>query len=306
LTHLNQALGDIGTTRSFDKRIVEEGSDELTGLGHGVNMLLESIDQSQLKLQNLNAELEHSLTELRMVQEQKDRFFTHAGHEFRTPLANLRTRLYLARKKPSHLAEHLEVLERVTDQMTALVEDVFDVARYSKRALELHEHHVHLQDIMQSVLNDQIPKAEAKGQIVSQKLAGSEAVVYADPARLKQALTNVFYYVINFTPAGAKINVQLSTLSDEAIIQIDSDSMDITSEAASQIFQPFFRASEGGVVTTGLSLTLAKEIIELHFGRILFEANGHGGGAFTIRLLLMDTMGDQETEHALLVGVNPD
>ncbi|MEO8608704.1 MAG: CHASE4 domain-containing protein [Chloroflexota bacterium] len=306
LTQLHQALSDIGTTRSFEKRVDECGSDELSGLGHGVNILLESIDQSQNQLQNLNAELEHSLTELRMVQEQKDRFFTHAGHEFRTPLANLRTRLYLARKKPSHLADHLEVLERVTDQMIALVEDVFDVARYSNRTLELHEHHVHLPDIVHTVCAEQLPKAAAKGLKVSQKFTETDAVVYADAGKLKQALTNVFAYVINFTPVPAHMSIQLSTLSDEAIIQIDSDSLDVKSEAASQIFQPFFRASEGASITTGLSLTLAKEIIELHFGRITFETNGHGGGTFTVRLLLMEDALAEKREPPVLIGVNLD
>lgn len=288
LTRLNQQVGDIRSSASFNKRVNEGGSDEVSGLGHSVNMLIESIEASQRQLQNLNIELEHSLSELRLVQEQKDRFFTHAGHEFRTPLANLRTRLYLARKKPDHINEHLLVLEHVTDQMTTLVEDVFDVARYRKRGLELNVHDLCLQDMMQLVFTEQASKAQAKKVNFSHTMVEENAVVHADAEKLKQALSNVFTYIIDFTPAGGSILAHVGTFADEAIIQIDTDNIDIKAESVAQIFQPFFRATEGGVVSTGLSLTLAKEIIELHFGRIVYEANSQGGGTFTIKLLLMD------------------
>jgi signal transduction histidine kinase len=98
----------------------------------------------------------------------------------------------------------------------------------------------------------------------------------------------VFTYVLDFAAPGTSITSYISTLADEAIIEIDSNSIDVKPESASQIFQPFYRASEGGQVSTGLSLTVAKEIIELHFGRISYEGNGQGGGTFTIKLLLME------------------
>jgi sensor domain CHASE-containing protein len=290
LTNLNQQVRDIRSSASFDKRVNENGSDELSGLGHSVNMLLESIEASQHQLQSLNLELEHSLSELRLVQEQKDRFFTHAGHEFRTPLANLRTRLYLARKQPDHLEQHLSVLEHVTGQMTMLVEDVFDVARYSKRSLELDEHEINLQEMMEVIFTEQLPKAETKNVKFTHTMVEENAVVYADADKLRQAFFNVFNYVINFTNTGSTISTRVSILSDEAIIQIDSDNIDIKAESVSQIFQPFFRASEGGAVPTALSLTLAKEIIELHFGRISYEADSKTGGTFTIKLLLIDEL----------------
>jgi sensor domain CHASE-containing protein/nitrogen-specific signal transduction histidine kinase len=306
LADLNKQVGDIRSSASFNQRVNEKGSDELSGLGHSVNMLLESIETSQRQLQNLNLELEHSLSELRLVQEQKDRFFTHAGHEFRTPLANLRTRLYLARKQPDHLDHHLLVLEHVTDQMTTLVEDIFDVSRYGKRSLELSERKIELQDMMQLIFSEQGSKAEAKKVNFSHTMVEENAFLYADSEKLKQAVSNVFSYAINFTNPGSAISTQVTTLSDEAIIQIDSDNIDIKAESVSQIFQPFFRASEGGAVSTALSLTLAKEIIELHFGRITYEANGQTGGTFTIKLLLMDESNSKSGSEPVLLGVIPD
>ena len=58
--------------------------------------------------------------------------------------------------------------------------------------------------------------------------------------------------------------------------------MNVRRDQAVQIFQPFFRTSEGSTVTTGLGLTIAKEIIERHGGRIQFEPNDEKGGTFII------------------------
>jgi len=305
LTALEKRLGDIHISGRFDKRVDEQGNDELSALAHSANLLLESIEKSHHTLQNLNRELETSLSELRLAQEQKDRFFTHAGHEFRTPLANLRTRLYLTRKKPDLVQEHLPVLERATEQMTALVEDVFDVARYSKRNLELDERNIRIQEIIQAVINEQIPKAAARQVNFTPQVVEGDAYVYADAGKLKQALSNVFTYAIAFTPSEASITSYVSTFADEVMLQITSDNIDIKPESASQIFQPFFRASEGGNSSTGLSLTLAKEIIELHFGRITYESNGPGGGTFTIKLLLVDEANRKDPSTPTVKGHYP-
>ena len=75
--------------------------------------------------------------------------------------------------------------------------------------------------------------------------------------------------------------------------------MNVRREQASQIFQPFFRTSEGSTVTTGLGLTIAKEIIERHGGRIQYEPNNEKGGTFVIELLLMNEIDSANKQQAL-------
>ena len=109
-----------------------------------------------------------------------------------------------------------------------------------------------------------------------------------DNARITQAIGKIINYVISFTPPSGKIQIQLNQVQDHAVIRVASTMMNVKREQAVQIFQPFFRTSEGSTVTTGLGLTIAKEIIERHGGRIQFEPNDEKGGTFIIELLLMN------------------
>ncbi|MCA0456612.1 MAG: hypothetical protein LCI00_21745 [Chloroflexi bacterium] len=278
---LSRSVVDISESSDLHKRVVETGEDELSSLSKVINKLLNSTEQSQ-------TELKHRLEELAILQNQKDRFFTHAAHEFRTPLANFRTHLYLARKRPDRADEYLGVLDKVTRQMTELVEDIFDVARYGERSIELHELFTSLGQLLNDISTDQRPFATTKGIEWEENFTTEKLNVMVDNARITQALSKIINYVISFTPPNGKLKLELTRSQDQAVIRIGSSSMNIRREQASQIFQPFFRTSEGSTVTTGLGLTIAKEIVERHHGRIHFEPNEDKGGTFVVELLLMN------------------
>lgn len=281
MTDLSRTVIEISESNDLHRRITTSGEDELSSLATVINKLLNSTEQSQ-------TELKHRLEELAILQTQKDRFFTHAAHEFRTPLANFRTHLYLARKRPDRADEYLGVLEKVTRQMTDLVEDIFDVARYGERSIELHELFTPISQLLKDISTDQRPFAATKGIEWNENFTSEPLNVMVDNARITQAISKLINYVISFTPPNGKISLHLERKQDQAVIRIDSTSMNIRREQASQIFQPFFRTSEGSAVTTGLGLTIAKEIIERHNGRIRFEPNEDKGGTFIVELLLMN------------------
>lgn len=281
MADLSRNVVEISESNDLKKRVPSVGEDELSSLSKVINKLLNSTEQSQV-------ELKHRLEELAILQNQKDRFFTHAAHEFRTPLANFRTHLYLARKRPDRADEYLGVLEKVTRQMTDLVEDIFDVARYGERSIELHELFTSLGQLLKDISADQRPFATTKSIEWEENFTTEKLNVMVDNARITQALSKIINYVISFTPPNGKVKLELSRSQDQAVIRIGSTTMNVRREQASLIFQPFFRTSEGSTVTTGLGLTIAKEIIERHHGRIQFEPNDDKGGTFIIELLLMN------------------
>lgn len=280
---LSRSVVDISESNDLNKRIPITGEDELSSLSAAINKFINSTQQSQVELQ-------HRLEELAILQNQKDRFFTHAAHEFRTPLANFRTHLYLARKRPDRAEEYFSVLEKVTRQMTDLVEDIFDVARYGERSIELHELFTPLGQLLQDISADQRSFAASKGIEWNEAYPAETINVMVDTARFTQALSKIINYVVSFTPPNGQVFVHLNHVNDQAVIRIGSANLNIRREQASQIFQPFLRTSEGSAVTTGLGLTIAKEIIERHNGHIRFEPNDERGGTFVIDLLLMNDM----------------
>ncbi|MFQ3568634.1 MAG: ATP-binding protein [Aggregatilineales bacterium] len=229
----------------------------------------------------------------RALQAQKTRFVAYASHELRTPLTNLKTRLYLMRKQPERLADHMAVLDEVTDRMRRLVEDLLDISRFERGIIHLQQQVLELQELVAQAAALQRPEAERKGLSLSLHMIDEPILVMVDPERIFQVITNLLTNAINYTPAGGsiKIRVQRFSIKEQerpyALVQIEDNGIGIASEHLPHIFQAFYRvASE--VDGSGLGLNIAKEIIELHGGRIGVESAPGVGSTFSFWLPAVD------------------
>jgi len=205
------------------------------------------------------------------LQQQKERFVAYASHELRTPITNLKTRLYLMRRQPERMEEHMRVLEHVTDRMKRLVEDLLDVSRFERGVINLNFEDVLLQDAIRSLVQIQEPEAERKQLQLVCALPEAPIYVHADSERLAQVVTNLLTNAINYTGSGGTIEVRLSKICDVtgalAQIEVVDTGIGIAEEHLPHIFQPFYRVISQ-VEGTGLGLSITKEIVELHGGEI--------------------------------------
>ncbi|MDX2139454.1 MAG: ATP-binding protein [Chloroflexota bacterium] len=221
--------------------------------------------------------------------EQKARFVAHASHELRTPLTNVKTRLYLMRKQPEKLKEHMRVLEDVADRMRRLVEDLLDLSRFERGALELQIVEQDLCALLTHVVELQRPEAEHKGLVVHSEIPDSPIMLAFDYERLTQVLTNLLTNAINYTAAGGQITVRLCLKPCEnanmtcAIIKVEDTGVGIAEEHLPSVFQPFFRVPSD-VQGTGLGLSIAREIVQMHGGDIFLESTPGKGTTFTVKL----------------------
>lgn len=220
---------------------------------------------------------------------QKARFVANASHELRTPITNLKTRLYLFRMQPENSNSHLVVMERVVERMRRLVEDLLDVSRFEHGQIELNLEPVLLRRLVEEVVDTQRPEADAKSIKLSAELSEETLEVQADPERVIQVMTNLVTNAINYTPEGGRILVEM--LPDEssdgtklAVIRVRDNGPGIEQELLEHIFQPFFRASNGRTTGSGLGLTICKEIVEAHGGEISVESEVGHGSCFIVKL----------------------
>jgi len=234
------------------------------------------------------------ISQEKALQAQKDRFIAHASHELRTPLANIKTRLYLLRKQPEKLDSHLEVLNRVTDNMTELIENLLDVSRFERGVIPLYQQPVDLHQLVEEVIAIQRPEAERKEILLRARLPDTPLMIEADPQRIIQVITNLVINAINYTPDGGTITVELDPLGpcDDApqgqvAIRVRDTGIGISQEMLSQVFEPFFRANEEVATGTGLGLTIAREIVHLHQGTIAVDSAPGQGAVFTVTLNLI-------------------
>lgn len=223
------------------------------------------------------------------LEQERMNFVANASHELRTPIANLKTRLYLARKQPDKLSEHLRVIEEVSGKMQRLVDDLLAISRFQRGVIQLDLIPLTLQTLIEDITSLQQPEAERKGQTLTYICPPTPIIVQADPERLNQVVTNLVTNAINYTPQGGTIEVRTETGERDGVthglIVVADSGIGIAPEHVSYIFQPFYRVASS-VPGTGLGLSIASQIVELHGGALEVESEIGKGSQFRVWLPL--------------------
>ena len=252
-----------------------------------VEMIMSRVDDSAGNLIGTVTVI-RDISEEKALTEQRERFIAHASHELRTPVTNLLTRLYLARKRPIPFEPHLDLLDEIALRMKQLVDDLLDVSRMDRQLVALKREPLPIGELLQSVVRHQQAEADKKQISLRFDSDGSTTHLDADADRLTQVITNLTSNAINYTPEGGTVTVCLETNMVEkwvSIIVADTG-IGIPDEHITQIFQPFFRVPDetNNVKGSGLGLAISKEIIELHGGTLTVESEHGKGSRFIVRL----------------------
>ena len=230
----------------------------------------------------------------KILQEQRSRFVANASHELRTPITNVLTRLYLLRKQPERLPEHLEILENVAGRMRDLVEALLEHSRFERGVIPLRQEEIDLRLPIIDVIRVQQAEADAKQIQLSYKVPESPLMALFDRGRMIQVFTNLITNAINYTPNGGEVHIDCRSEVDEesgaaiVVVRVQDSGIGIKPDLLLNIFRPFYRGNEH-TNGTGLGLSIAKEIVEMHGGRISVESEVGNGSCFTVRLALIDS-----------------
>lgn len=244
-------------------------------------------------------EIIHDISQEIALEEQKHRFITNASHELRHPLANLKTRLYLLRRQPDQIDDHLAVLDSATDDMTRLVTDLAEIADFTHDTIKLQRTPTSLHTALEDAVRSQTAVATQMHVTLRHHLNTDPLLLYGDQQRLVQAFAHLITHAIHVTPAGG--TVEITTLpvtanSDqpdtrEVTVRIRDGGPDLTDTQLRMIFEPFFHPSIGAARSTGLGLTLARHIITQHGGTLTAEPTPEHGVQIiaTLPLLAAET-----------------
>lgn len=224
------------------------------------------------------------ISQRKALDEQKSRFIANAAHELRTPLANLKTRLYLIQQQPERFAEHHKIMQQVATRMQHLIDDLLDMSRFEQGWIQLSLRKCNLQELIHDVVVTQRPEADAKSIQLIENLCDTALYASLDFERMVQVLTNLISNAINYTETG-KVVVHLRCLPEGQVeICVEDTGIGIEPGMLDSIFQPFIRVNHDTSKGTGLGLNIAREIIELHHGELTVESDYGKGSKFIIRL----------------------
>ncbi len=225
--------------------------------------------------------------------QRKNEFLATLSHELRNPMAPVRTALHsmhLSGIWPAEARELREMIERQIEHMSRLVDDLLDVARINQGKIQLRKEKVDVATKIMRVLETCRPRIEEAGHLLHVDLPKEGVWVEGDRVRLQQIFENLLINAGKYTKPGGRIDVSLGTEEGEAVIRIRDTGVGIAPEMLPKIWEMFAQADEssgkarGGL---GIGLSLAKQLVHLHAGRIDAASDGLGKGSeFTVRLPL--------------------
>lgn len=237
------------------------------------------------------------ITKQKKLDEMKSQFVAHVSHELRTPLAAIEQSLAILQAKDTGeitpAQEHfLSIAQRNISRLSRLVNDLLYVAKLEAGQMKLNVIPFKICDMVHHVAETVRALAESNGVAIEEKFPETDVEVEADADRLIQVITNLTGNAIKFTPSGGKITVEIDPdLRDQGVsekscisISVQDTGVGIPREDQEKIFRKFEQGSApspgGQMSSTGLGLSIAKEIVELHGGKIWVESREGGGSRF--------------------------
>ena len=230
---------------------------------------------------------------LRAEDRHKSEFLAVLAHELRNPLAPIRNCLYLLDHAPAgseQAARATAVLQRQTEHLTRLVDDLLDITRISRGKIELYRAVIDAREVVRRTCDDHRSLFEQRG--IELRLDHPDAPVWieADSVRLSQVLGNLLHNAAKFTPQGGTVAVTVGALQGDAEIRVRDTGIGMEPDQVQRMFEPFAQAAhtlartQGGL---GLGLALVKGLVELHGGRVSAMSWGIGRGSeFVVTLSL--------------------
>jgi signal transduction histidine kinase/DNA-binding response OmpR family regulator len=230
---------------------------------------------------------------LQDADQRKNEFLATLSHELRNPLAPIRTALHsmqLSGLWPAQASEVREMIERQIERMTHLVDDLLDVARINQGKIQLRKEKIELGAKILRALETSRPPIEEAGHQLFVSLPEDAVWVEGDRVRLQQILENLLINAGKYTEPGGRIDVSLRAERGEAVVRIRDTGVGIAPEMLPKIWEMFAQAdssSEQAGSGLGIGLSLARQLVHLHAGRIEAASEGLGKGSeFTVRLPL--------------------
>ena len=270
------AAGDLSA------RLPESGPGEIGELQQAFNVMAGSLEEGRVELETQNERLRQS-------DRLKSELVSIVSHELRTPLTSILGFTSIIRTREisdEDRAQYLAIVEDQARRLSTLVEDFLDLQRIEAGHLELKQELID----MAALLREEALVFETQSAQHTFKLALPDASlpVCGDPSRLKQVVGNLLSNAVKYSPQGGEVEVAGEKMGAFVHIGVRDHGVGIPADQHERIFTKFFRgdAPGRGISGTGLGLTVSREIVEAHGGRIGFTSAADAGSTFWVELPL--------------------
>ena len=229
---------------------------------------------------------------LREVDQAKSDFVSTVSHELRTPLTSIRGYVEMLRDGDAGALDApqdrmLAVVERNTDRLLALIEDLLTLSRIESGAFRTTVTDVDLADLLRSCAEAVDVQAAAAGVALEVSVDDDLPCLRGDAHQLERLILNLLTNAIKFSEPSSSVTLRAARVDDAARIEVEDHGMGIPEGEQGRLFSRFFRSStaqERAVPGTGLGLVIAKTAVDNHGGTIDVTSTPGEGTTFTVVL----------------------
>ncbi len=235
------------------------------------------------------AELEKANEVLKRLDQMKSDFAANVSHELRTPLTIVKGNLdnihkgFAGEITPTQ-KEILEDSARVINRLSRLVSDLLDLSKIESGKMELKKEELDFVEISEEVLKSFDRLLKEKNIDLKREYAENLPKIFVDRDKITQVMINLLSNAIKFCESNSEIGVQILNLQQEIQVEVWDTGPGIPSDELDRIFDKFVRIVKEKKEGTGLGLPIAKDIVELHKGRMRVESQIGKGSRFIFTL----------------------
>jgi len=270
--------------------VAEQGRllDELQELNRGLEL---RIDERTQALARRTDELSEKTRLLEIADRHKTEFLANMSHELRTPLnAIIGFSQLLAARMFGELNErqagYVDDIHGSGQHLLSLINDILDLSKIEAGRMELEPSRFDLRAAVDNALTLVRERANHHGVELRCTLDADVEEVVADERKVKQVLVNLLSNAVKFTPAGGRIEVRAAQHDGALEVAVSDTGIGIAPEDQQAVFDEFRQLGDDATRSegTGLGLSLAKRLVELHGGRIWVTSEPGNGATFTFSL----------------------
>ncbi|HET8774748.1 MAG TPA: ATP-binding protein [Thermoanaerobaculia bacterium] len=230
------------------------------------------------------------ITALQELDRKKDEFLSVASHELRTPLTTIKGYTQLLAQtvddlQPEERATYINAVLGEIERMMGLISELLDVSRIETNRLQIHPQSIRWSDFIRARVS--AFQVQHPTRSISMSVDAGDAVVVADPDRMRQVVDNLLSNALKYSAEGTDIDLEVQVVGSDMLTSVRDHGIGIPKDEIPQLFERFHRARNvssryyGGL---GLGLYIARAIIEAHGGSISVQSVEGQGSTFTMRL----------------------
>ncbi len=295
ISHLiqNYRIHQLQKRQSELEEIVTERTLKLNEEKIKTEEALELIKSQEQNLIDYIDQLKQAYKELTEANEIKNELLSVASHDLRNPLQSILgyTEIIQAKLGNSPVSDRLAKIHQSAERMLKLVNNLLETTALESGKYELILKPTNLNLLTKSVISYNQPQATHKNQVVYFSIdTDLEYVVEADESRLGEAFDNLVSNAIKYSPVDKKIRVSIYGFEEKVRVEIQDEGPGLTEDDKTKLFGKFQRLSArptAGETSTGLGLSIVKDVIELHHGKVWAVSEIGNGSTFIVELPLL-------------------